>query len=352
MSSNQNPSPVVVGTGSIAAAHVRSLRALGIEPAAVWSPNPASRTRFSETWKVGAAESLVAALETPGATHVHVCSTPMHHVEPIRLAAERGLAVVSEKPLAPTGALAAEALREVRRHDVPAWLTFNRRLDGGVQRLRRAIAAGDIGTPVSVFGHYRQQWNASPSSRDWRFDPAQVGPMRTPTEIGSHWLDLAMFVLGDRISAVCAVQARMGARDFDTGAEQGVVDPTNDDLFAALLRFDSGVVGQVYGTELAHGSFDEIELRIDGTTGSAIWTSAHPNLLRLGNKTHGMIELGVDEATSAVRDTIAAIYAGSAVSSGVADFDDGVRNAAALDAIRLAIKTDGWASTATVSAGA
>jgi predicted dehydrogenase len=337
--------PVIIGTGGIAAAHARALIALGIRPAAVWSPNPINRTRFADAWGAVAADSLADALDTAEATHVHVCSTPMNHNEPIRAAAERGLTIVSEKPLAPTGELAAEALQQVQTHHVPAWLNFNRRLDGGVQMLRSAITNGDIGAPVSVFGHYRQAWNANPSGWDWRYDPTQVGPMRTVTEIGSHWLDLAEFVLETRITAACALDARMGERHYDTGTEQGVVDPSNDDLFAALLRFDNGVVGQVYGTELSHGSFDEIEVRVDGTLGSATWTSTHPNLLRVGNKTTGLNTIGMDFPTNSLPDSIAAIYDGSAGKKGVATFADGLSNALAMDAIRLSIETNNWKET-------
>src|ERR1035441_5986659 len=83
-------------------------------------------------------------------------------------------------------ASAQKMVEAVRRRDVSAYLTFNRRMDSGVQLLRDAIGSGTIGQPVTVFGSYRQQWNASPSSRDWRFDPAQVGPSRVITEIGSQ----------------------------------------------------------------------------------------------------------------------------------------------------------------------
>ena len=336
--------PVIIGTGGIAAAHVTALLALGIRPVSVWSPNPANRERFGEAWGTRPAGTLEEALDAAGATHVHVCSTPMHHNDPIRAAAVRGLTIVSEKPLAPTAELAADALMHVRKHGVAAWLNFNRRLDAGVQLLRSSVANEDIGTPVSIFGHYRQEWNADPSGLDWRYDPSHVGPMRTVTEIGSHWFDLAAFVLGDRISSVNALQASMGERSYVRGSERGTVDPPNEDLFAAMLRFDGGTVGQVYGTELSHGSFDEIELRVDGTHGSAVWSSDHPNLLRLGNKSSGIRVVGQDAPTSSLGDSIAAIYRGTANEMGVATFEVGFNNALALDAIRRSTETDEWVS--------
>ncbi|MDR6971659.1 Gfo/Idh/MocA family oxidoreductase [Leifsonia shinshuensis] len=342
---NTSVRPVIIGSGMIAVSHARALADIGIAPAVVWSPSPANRERFAADWDAVSAPSLTQALDTPGVTHVHVCSTPMNHLDPIREAAERGLAIVSEKPLAPTGELASEALEYVQSHDVAHFLNFNRRQDEGIQLLRAAIGAGDLGAPVSVFGHYRQQWNANPSGLDWRYDPQQVGPSRTVTEIGSHWLDLAEFVLGDHIGEASGLLSRMGERDYDTGSASGRVNPPNDDLFAALLRFDSGVVGQVYGTELSHGSFDEIELRVDGTLGSAVWTSGHPNLLRIGDKTSGLRTLGLDAPTSSLGRSIAAIYGGEAEERGVATFVDGLSNALAMDAIRLSAQTNTWKET-------
>lgn len=336
---------MIVGSGLIAASHARALLEIGVRPAAVWSPDADRRARFAQRWGAAAAPDLDAALDTPGATHVHICTTPMHHSDPIAAAAARGLTVISEKPLAATLEHAEESLAAVNRHGAPAWVNFNRRADGGIQTLRRSLADGAIGTPVAVFGHYRQQWNAAPSGLDWRYDPTQVGPLRTVAEIGSHWLDLAHFVLGDRISSVNALLGRAGERPYDTGSEQGVVDPPNDDLFATLLRFRSGAVGQVYGTELSHGSFDEIELRVDGTLGSAVWSSDHPNLLRIGNKTSGMTTVGLDSPSTALSETIAAIYAGSAAEKGVATFDEGVSNARVIDAIRRSTVLDSWEET-------
>ncbi|MFJ6900599.1 Gfo/Idh/MocA family protein [Streptomyces hokutonensis] len=334
--------PVIVGTGLIASLHARALTEIGAPPVAAWSPNPTSRARFRQQWGTATPDSLAEALGTADATHVHVCSTPMHHLEPIREAARRGLAVICEKPLTVDPASAQQALAAVDEAGVPAWVNFNRRMDGGIQTLRHLIAKGTIGAPVSVFGHYRQQWNANPSGWDWRYDPAHVGPLRTVVEIGSHWFDLTRFVLGADIQSVAALAGFMGERDYDTGQSHGRGTPPNEDLFGALLRFENGVVGQVYGTELAHDSYDDIELRIDGTLGSATWTSTHPNIVQVGNKTDGMRTLGLDSPGTSLAASIAAMYDGSAATAGVATFADGLANARVIDAVRASIESNTW----------
>ena len=335
--------PVIVGSGYIASQHVGALAELGIRPVAVWSPNTQHAAAAAARWECAAAADLAGALDAPDATHVHVCATPMQHEEIVLQAAARGLAVICEKPLAPTLQSAKRMGEAVRSNNVVSYLTFNRRMDSGVQMLRDAISNGTIGKPVTVFGSYRQQWNASPSSRDWRFDPAQVGPSRVITEIGSHWLDLAEFVLGRPLQAVHAFVTSMGERSFDTGTEQGRFTPENEDVFSAQLRFADGVVGHVYGTELAHGTFDDIELQIDGTLRSAVWSSDTPNQLVIAHKEEGIRISGQPFPTTSISSCIAAIYGGNAEALGVATFAEGARNAAAMDAIRASAALGRWA---------
>lgn len=334
--------PVIVGSGYIAERHIGALALLGIRPAAVWSPRAESRRRLATRWGAVVADSLDALLDTPGATHAHICSTPMQHEESIVLAAARGLTIVCEKPLAPTREAVERIEAELERTGAQLYLTFNRRLDAGIQQLRAAIADGRLGRVISVFGSYRQQWNAAPSTRDWRFDPSLVGPSRVVTEIGSHWFDLAEFVLGQRIESVSAVFAAMGKRSFDTGTETGEFEPELEDLFSAQLRFDGGVVGHVYATELAHGSWDDIELRIDGTLRSAVWSSTRPDQFTIAHKIEGALTAGLDTDTASIENTIRAIYTGTAPDSGVATLADGLSNASVMDAVRASASTNTW----------
>lgn len=334
--------PVIIGSGYIAGRHVAALAQLGIRPAGVWSPNEASRNRAAKLWDTAVAASLEELLDLPGTTHAHICSPPMQHEEAILLAAARGLTIVCEKPLAPTREAANRAVEAIDAAGVESYLTFNRRLDGGIQQLRRVIAEGGLGRIVSVFGSYRQQWNAAPSSRDWRFNPELVGPSRVVTEIGSHWFDLAEFVLDQKISAVSAMSTSMGKRTFETETESGEFEPENEDLFSAQLRFSDGALGHVYATELAHGSWDDIELRIDGTLKSAWWSSTQPDQLAVAHKVGGTLVTGPASETSSIESCIRAIYSGTADECGVATMIDGHRNAAVMDAVRESNESQIW----------
>ena len=94
--------PVIVGSGHIADRHVGALAELGIRPVAVWSPNAEHAAVAASRWGCVAARDLEEVLSSFDATHVHVCSTPMQHEDVVLRAATRRLAVICEKPLAPT----------------------------------------------------------------------------------------------------------------------------------------------------------------------------------------------------------------------------------------------------------
>ncbi|MGH9304880.1 MAG: Gfo/Idh/MocA family protein, partial [Acidimicrobiales bacterium] len=325
---------MIVGSGEIASRHVAALASFGIRPVALYSPTPEHAEAAARRWGCAVADDLRSALADFACTHVHVCSPPVQHEEAVIAAAEAGLSILCEKPLAPTADQARRMATAAAASPAGAHVLFNRRLDRGVQLLRRAVSDGSIGRPVAVFGSYRQRWNAEPSSFDWRFDPGQVGPSRVVTEIGSHLFDLVSFVLGQPLEAVHCIVSNMGERSFDTGSETGRFTPENEDLFSAQLRLGGGVVGHAYCTELAHDCLDEIELRLDGTARTAVWRSAAPDQMTLSHKLEGSTTYGPSTASTSIQSTIGAVYLKGEALSSVASFEDGVAVALAMDAVR------------------
>ncbi|MGH9293625.1 MAG: Gfo/Idh/MocA family protein [Acidimicrobiales bacterium] len=334
--------PVIVGSGEIASRHAAALASLGIRPVALYSPTPEHAASAARRFGCEVAGDLLSAIGDFGGTHVHVCSPPVQHEEAAVAAAERGLSILCEKPLAPTADQALRMAEAVAGRPGTGHVLFNRRLDGGVQLLRRAVLDGSVGRPVAVFGSYRQRWNAEPSSLDWRFDPGQVGPSRVVTEIGSHLLDLVGFVLDRPLEAVHCLVANMGERSFDTGSKKGRFTPESEDLFSAQLRLGGGVVGHVYCTELAHDCFDEIELRLDGTARTAVWRSATPNQMTLSHKLEGSATYGPPTPSRSIESAIGAVYLGGEALSSVASFEDGVVVALAMDAMMESAASGSW----------
>lgn len=80
-----------------------------------------------------------------------VIGTPTDTHVPLTLAAVKaGKAVLCEKPLDLDEVKADATIADIERSGVPVMLAFNRRFDPSVNEIRRAIAAGEVGTVRQV----------------------------------------------------------------------------------------------------------------------------------------------------------------------------------------------------------
>ena len=67
--------------------------------------------------------------------------------------------------------------------------------------MRDRVARGDLGRVLSVTGSYTQDWLLSPDDYNWRVEPDGGTNLRAVADIGTHWMDLAQFVVGRPIRA-------------------------------------------------------------------------------------------------------------------------------------------------------
>ena len=86
-------------------------------------------------------------------------------------------------------------------------------------------------------------------------------------DIGTHALQLAEYVSGQRCASLCAdLSAIVEGRSLD-------------DDGAALLRFDGGASGVLIATQVAAGEENDISIRLYGEKGGMEWHQAEPNSL-------------------------------------------------------------------------
>ncbi len=331
---------IILGSGYIADRHAAALRQAQVPILGVFSPHPDHARKTAEAWGTHAALSVDELFQHPQATHLHICTPTASHADHVTKAIGYDLAIVCEKPLTVNSATAEGLVSAASVADVQDFVTFNRRYDQGIQLFRSLYLEDEIGEAVSVYGSYQQEWNAPISSRDWRFDPAQIGPSRVVSEIGSHWFDLASYVLATDIASVTAATGSMGEREFLQDGQSGTFTPDNEDTFSSLLRFRNGAIGTVIATQLAHGAWDDITLRVDGTRGSMLWNSGTPGRIEVAHKGRSITSYGVGGATSSIETMIASIYSGT--DTICARFSDGLKNCAVQDAVLESSRNNNW----------
>ena len=131
-------------------------------------------------------------------------------------------------------------------------------------------------------GSYTQDWLLKPDDYNWRVEPDGGTNLRAVADIGTHWMDLAQFVVGRPIRSVLADLAtfhperlgrpgppRPSAAPAAGAGRREPVAVTTDDHAAVLLRWDDGARGAFHVSQVTAGRKNRIALEVAGTEGVA-----------------------------------------------------------------------------------
>jgi predicted dehydrogenase len=330
------PRALVVGAGYAGTKHADALNELGIA--------------FDGPISARGAMEDPHALEAATVDIVHVCAANDLHVPLASRALRAGKHVVCEKPLAADVAGAEELAALAKETGRVAVLAYNYRFHPLVVELAARVTF--LGPLHSARGSFLQDWLLLESDSNWRVDEARGGASRAIADIGAHWLDLVEVTSGQRIVAVSAQIGRLHGRG-------------TEDHAALLLSFSDGMTGSLFLSQAAAGHRNDMELSLDGSTGSATWRHERPNELWLGSRAGDAVLVGrEDELLSSAarelagratgpnearRNMLAAVYAriagdGREPAAPLATFEDGVRHARFTAAALESAKREKWVS--------
>jgi predicted dehydrogenase len=282
----------VVGTGFIGVVHVDALRRLGVEVTGVVG---STKERAAAKGLAPAYESYDAVLADQRVDVVHLTTPNNLHYEEVKQALAAGKHVVCEKPLAVTSEESAELVGLAERSGLVHCTNFNIRFYPIVQEARERVRAGELGEVWHVHGGYLQDWLALPTDWNWRLEPEKAGELRAVGDIGSHWLDLAQFVTGLRVTEVFADlataipvrQRPLGevetfARADDVEREDAPM--STEDLAHILVRFENGARGSCVLSQISTGRKNSVHFQVDGSAGALAWRGERHEELWLGHR--------------------------------------------------------------------
>ena len=246
----------------------------------------AERFGFAHTatdWE--AALDEVDAFYNLGPNHVHA--------EPSIAALEAGVPVLCEKPLAPTLEEAAAMRDAAAATGVTAGAAFNYRFVPAIRHAKGLIEDGELGDIRQVRGRYLQDWLVDPEAPwAWRMD-AEMAGSGALDDLGAHTIDLANFLVGDRIGAIDRVSGHLTTfvdeRPVygDDGEVAEYRDVTVDDAYAAQVAYESGATGSFEASRVAEGHKNDHTVAVHGSEGSLKFSLERLNeleVLREGNR--------------------------------------------------------------------
>ena len=197
--------------------------------------------------------------------------TPNHvHYAAAKEFLKRGIHVICDKPLTSTLADAKKLAKLVEKSDALFVLTHNYTGYPMVRQAREMVAHGELGEIRLVQAEYPQDWlteDLDIKQARWRTDPERSGAGGSIGDIGTHAYNLACFVSGLELEALCAdMQAFVSNRKLDDNAH-------------VLLRWKGGARGMLWSSQVAPGNENALKLRVYGTKGGLEWSQEDPNYL-------------------------------------------------------------------------
>lgn len=308
------------------------------EPVACWSRTPENARELADEagLELGTSD-YEELLSFPGLEAVHVASPVVTHTDFAVPAAERGLHVLCEKPLADHLAGARRIAEAVRAAGVVGAVDYELRMKESRRRLVER-AREVVGRPRMVSVSLVQSDHAEPDSRPytWVHD-ATLGGGRLQG-YGVHDLDLILELFPGVEAVAAATEVGVPMRTSDGGMRR----VTAEDAYGILLRFQGGGLGVVTLAATArHERGDVIEIHGDEGTArldadqQVWWGRAGKDL-----QCEGPLDSSSTEAFKHVaRNFWAAIREGAAPDPSL---EEGLRVQAVFDAVRTAEVERRW----------
>ena len=247
----------VVGCGRIAASHFAALQAhvQDAELVAVCDTDDQALAKAAGATGVSAFATFAQLLDAPSAPDVVVLCTPsgLHSQQAIK-AAQRGLHVITEKPMATRWSDGLEMVRACDEANVQLFVVKQNRRNPTLQLLKHAIEQRRFGrifmVTINIFWSRPQQYYDSARWRGtWEFDGGAL------MNQASHYVDLIDWLIGP-VESVQAYIATL-ARNIQV-----------EDTATVGVRWRSGALGSINVTMLTYPKNFEGSITVLGEHGT------------------------------------------------------------------------------------
>ncbi len=247
----------LIGGGNITGTHARACRAIpGVVIAAIYGSNAEKVSKLSAEHGSQSYQDFEAFLAHRPMELVIIGSpSGLHAIQGIA-AAQRGLHVLTEKPIDTSVARADALIDAAQQSGVKLGVIFQDRMKPDIQRLKKWIDEDVLGKPILVDA--RVKWYRPPEyygDSKWRGSLELDGGGALINQ-GVHTVDLLLWLLGD----VVRVQARATTALHKIEAEDTVV---------ATLEFANGALGTLQATTAAYPGYPR-RVEITGSQGTVI----------------------------------------------------------------------------------
>ena len=249
----------LVGCGKVGQIQAEALNTLPeSEFVAVCDSDQARAESFARRYQVRPFTDVSALIRDCGVESVCICTPHPLHARPAIEAAEAGVHVLVEKPLAASVQDCQSMVDAARGNGVKLAVISQRRWYEPVRRMKEAIDCGKIGHPVLgtfTMLSWRDQayYQSDPWRGKWSTEGGGVLTNQSP-----HMLDLLIWLMDDQVIEVCGYWANLNHPYIEV-----------EDSAVAILRFARGGLGSIV-TSLSQNPGIHTKVHIHGSLGRSI----------------------------------------------------------------------------------
>ncbi len=228
----------ILGCGGFAHRHAQNLITLPdeIELAAFCDHHDYNAREFSDKYTDGKASLFTDPrdmFEKANLDLLVICLPPFAHADEVELAAQHGVHVFMEKPIALSSEHAWQMVESVEKAGIKTQVGFMFRFGTAIERIKELLASGEVGPAGLMSARYFCNSLHAP----WWRDRSKSGGQLVEQVI--HMVDLMRYLMGEAVS-VYSRQENLFHKD--------VADYTVEDVSATVFGFQGGAMGVIYAT--------------------------------------------------------------------------------------------------------
>lgn len=210
---------------------------------------------------------LGTLLDELGPDFVDIITPPETHLKAVQLAAERGIHVICQKPLAPTLEESRRIVQIAREANIRFLVHENWRWQPWYREIKRQLDAGALGELFSISVRMRMGDGWQPDAYLARQPFFRTYPRLLVYETAVHFLDTFRFLGGE----IESIHAQLSQRNADIAGEDAAIITAKFASGATTLldasrynESDAADARYTFGTVRVDGSKGHIELDLEG----------------------------------------------------------------------------------------
>jgi len=248
----------VIGTGAIAWKHAQAYRNIGYQITACTDRTEEKGRKFAEAWGAEFVATPEQLSRRADVDFLDLCTFPGYRLPAVELGAKYGKHVLVQKPMAVDLETAAPMIAVARAAGIQLGVVSQHRFDDSTLFLKRALAAGRLGTILQADTYVK--W--------YRTDEYYARPVKGSWagEGGGALISQAIHQVDVLLSLVGPVDEVFGY--WRLGAIHKI---ESEDLVCAMMNYSSGALGVIQASTALWPGYPE-RIEIHGIKGSAIVT--------------------------------------------------------------------------------